>query len=98
MRFRSTLLAMMAGTLLATVTPADTLDIDRSGVERQNPQRMPTRGMSMRQVEKDYGAPVRRRAPVGDPPIARWEYPGYVVFFEYSHVVHAVEKRPTEIQ
>lgn len=53
----------------------------------------PARGMTMSQVAKNYGEPVRRRAPVGDPPITRWEYDNFVVYFEYKHVIHSVPKR-----
>jgi len=27
---------------------------------------------------------------VGKPPISRWEYPGFVVYFEHEHVIHSV--------
>ncbi len=50
----------------------------------------PARGTSMAQVESQYGAPVERFAAVGQPPITRWVYPTFVVYFEYEHVVHAV--------
>jgi hypothetical protein len=50
----------------------------------------PARGMSMTEVEARYGAPKERYAAVGQPPITRWVYPSFVVYFEYSHVVHAV--------
>jgi hypothetical protein len=53
----------------------------------------PARGASMDAVEARFGAPVERYAPVGQPPITRWVYPSFVVFFEYSHVVHAVTRR-----
>ena len=46
--------------------------------------------MSMTEVEARYGAPKERFAAVGQPPITRWVYPSFVVYFEYSHVVHAV--------
>jgi hypothetical protein len=54
----------------------------------------PARGMTMSQVEKQYGAPSERYAPVGQPPITRWVYADKVVYFEYDHVVHAVLVRP----
>ena len=54
----------------------------------------PARGMTMAQVEKQYGAPSDRHAPVGQPPITRWVYADKVVYFEYDHVVHAVLVRP----
>ncbi|MFQ5609925.1 MAG: hypothetical protein ACE5F8_06605 [Woeseiaceae bacterium] len=50
----------------------------------------PDRGMSMESVEARWGAPQTKRNAVGDPPITRWEYPTFVVYFEYSHVIHAV--------
>jgi hypothetical protein len=50
----------------------------------------PSRGMSMGEVEKRFGAPAERYAAVGQPPITRWVYPDKVVYFEYDHVVHAV--------
>jgi len=50
----------------------------------------PIRGATMEQVEAKYGAPTRKVAAVGKPPIERWEYPGYTVYFEYRKVVHSV--------
>jgi hypothetical protein len=50
----------------------------------------PTRGMSMEKVEATYGAPARKVAPVGQPPIERWEYPSFTVYFEYRKVIHSV--------
>ena len=55
---------------------------------------LPTRGTSMAQVEARFGAPQERYAAVGQPPITRWVYPSFVVYFEYQHVVHAVAVRP----
>ncbi|MCZ6762308.1 MAG: hypothetical protein O7C03_04830 [Gammaproteobacteria bacterium] len=53
----------------------------------------PGRGMSMKQVETRYGEPSRRYASVGDPPITRWEYADFVVYFEYRYVIHSVSKK-----
>jgi hypothetical protein len=55
----------------------------------------PARGMTMDKVEAAFGAPTRRVPAVGganahQPPIARWEYPGFVVYFENDRVVHTV--------
>jgi hypothetical protein len=50
----------------------------------------PSRGMSMAQVEAHYGTPSEKLAAVGDPPISRWVYPNFQVFFEGHHVIHAV--------
>ena len=50
----------------------------------------PGRGMTMAQVEQRYGAPAKKLDAVGQPPISRWVYPGFVVFFEYNLVIHTV--------
>ncbi len=69
---------------------ADTLQME--GVSAGDVQR-PTRGMTAANVEAKFGAPDAKVAPVGDPPISRWEYKDMVVFFEYDRVIHAVVKR-----
>jgi len=53
----------------------------------------PTRGMTESRVEERFGSPVSKVAPVGEPPISRWEYPGFIVYFEYDRVIHTVAKR-----
>jgi hypothetical protein len=50
----------------------------------------PGRGMSMKAVEAKFGAPQERHAAVGKPPITRWDYPAFSVFFEYERVIDAV--------
>ena len=51
------------------------------------------RGLSMQSVRAKWGEPRAKRGAIGDPPISRWDYPNYGVYFEYDHVVHAVQKR-----
>ncbi len=53
----------------------------------------PNRGMSMETVESKWGKPAVKRNAIGEPPISRWEYPTFVVYFEYSNVIHAVATR-----
>jgi hypothetical protein len=50
----------------------------------------PKRGSTMTDVEKHFGAPVEKHATVGQPPITRWDYTGFSVFFEHDRVIHAV--------
>ena len=50
----------------------------------------PARGMTMTQVASKFGDPLSKVAAVGNPPISRWEYSGFVVYFERDHVIHAV--------
>ncbi len=52
----------------------------------------PARGMSMEKVEAAFGAPTSRVPAVGQPPITRWDYPGFVVYFEHNRVLHSVVK------
>ena len=62
-----------------------------SGVAvRESTVDRPARGMSMEAVEQKYGAPATRHNAVGNPPITRWDYPGFSVFFEHSLVIHSV--------
>ena len=50
----------------------------------------PVQGMSMTTVEQQYGQPEQRSAAVGEPPITRWTYNNFVVFFEHNLVIHSV--------
>jgi hypothetical protein len=51
---------------------------------------LPGRGMTKDQVESRFGAPPEKIQPVGEPPISRWIYPTFTVYFEYDRVIHAV--------
>ncbi len=52
--------------------------------------RLPPRGQSTDLVRQHHGEPSRAYAAVGSPPITRWDYPAFTVYFEHNHVVHAV--------
>jgi hypothetical protein len=51
---------------------------------------LPGRGMNMTQVEEKFGPPLHKLPEVGDPPIIRWVYPNYTVYFEYQFVINSV--------
>lgn len=85
------LTALMAAVLGLGVAVASAQNLDMARTPQAGAS-TPTRGMSMSKVESAYGAPLRRQAPVGDPPITRWEYPGFIVYFEYQYVIHSVIK------
>jgi len=76
--------------LAVTAAHADRLLIDKVHAEQSAEMQMPRRGTTMAHVRKAFGEPNRRIAPVGDPPIARWEYDKFVVYFERNRVIHAV--------
>lgn len=87
---------LLAGGVLAGSASAETLQM--GGTEGADPlaygeSSRPTRGMTQSRVEANYGAPQSRQPAVGDPPISRWDYPKFVVYFEYDKVIHAVLKR-----
>jgi hypothetical protein len=50
----------------------------------------PARGSLMKTVEKQFGAPATRHPTVGKPPITRWDYPNFSVFFEGDRVIDSV--------
>jgi hypothetical protein len=50
----------------------------------------PHRGSTMATVQERYGEPSGRHAAVGDPPITRWDYPQFSVYFEHDRVLHTV--------
>ncbi len=59
------------------------------------PIALPAKGSSMQAVSRQFGQPRQRHPAAGGdtpkhPPITRWDYDGFSVFFENQHVVHAV--------
>jgi hypothetical protein len=51
---------------------------------------LPGRGMNMTQVEEKFGPPLEKLPEVGDPPISRWEYSNFTVYFEYEFVINSI--------
>ncbi|MGH8453414.1 MAG: hypothetical protein ACRESW_02585 [Nevskiales bacterium] len=76
----------------------DVLSMPEMPAEPAAPMSLPRRGMNMAEVERQFGSPASRDPAIGQPPIARWNYDGFSVFFENRTVLHAVQKdRPAEI-
>jgi hypothetical protein len=84
-----TLLALTLA-LCATPLSAEMLLVDDQVQVKPAKVELPARGASMAAVEARFGVPRERHAAVGKPPITRWDYDGFSVYFEYQHVVHAV--------
>jgi hypothetical protein len=92
---RNALFTLLLAIFSAPLTlSADTLLIDGIEMSGDSDEPRPTRGMTMDEVSETFGVPAIKERPVGDPPIARWEYPGFVVYFEYSTVIHTVMLQP----
>jgi hypothetical protein len=80
--------------LAATSVHADTFDVRKNAAIGTRSD-LPRRGLSMTQVEQRYGAPVEKLPTAGGdaprhPPINRWRYNGYTVYFERNRVIHSV--------
>jgi hypothetical protein len=83
---------------VAPICRADIVASDDGIAVRDAGVAAPARGMTMAQVTSKFGDPVTKVPAVGKPPISRWEYSGFVVYFERDHVIHAVvsESAPPE--
>jgi hypothetical protein len=86
-------LAVLVALVISSVAVADTLLIDAVESNARSALSRPTRGMSMERVESLFGSPTARVPAVGDPPITRWEYPDFIVYFEYEIVLHSAVRR-----
>ncbi|HSC68423.1 MAG TPA: hypothetical protein VLC79_12065 [Cellvibrio sp.] len=51
---------------------------------------MPTKGMSKERVKALFGEPELEFAAQGQPPISRWKYPEFTVYFDSNTVIHCV--------
>ena len=96
MRYRNRLVVgVLAAALAAFAGVAESgraaIVADDGGIEvKPSDIAAPSRGMTMTEVTHKFGAPVSKVPAVGNPPISRWDYPGFVVYFERDHVIHSV--------
>ncbi len=91
MQLRNILLLAVMALSTPMLAQADTLVIDSArssaGIDK------PSRGQTMATVESRYGAPQQTVPAVGQPPITRWIYDGFTVYFEGNVVLHSVVNR-----
>ena len=73
------------------IPPLLTLALCVTGVAAHAASGVPEKGQSMSSVLKHYGEPAQRIAAVGQPPISRWVYPEFTVYFERKHTIHSVQ-------
>jgi hypothetical protein len=83
-------MALLLGAGLAGIATAETISVDGGIAVKQSEVATPAPGMTMDQVSTKFGAPAEKIPAVGKPPISRWAYPGFIVYFEYDHVIHSV--------
>ncbi|AJC44869.1 MULTISPECIES: hypothetical protein [Xanthomonas] len=96
MKHRLSVLPLLAVLGLAGGAHAETLLVDR--VKEEPAAALPTRGLSMAQVQARYGAPQQKLEPRGGqkrqwPTINRWVYPAFTVYFEKQKVVDVVANK-----
>jgi hypothetical protein len=82
------ILTILGLTALTPAVGADVLLIKEvRQVERMD---LPQNGLSKADVEARFGTPEIKHEPVGDPPITRWQYGDYSVYFEFETVLFSV--------
>jgi outer membrane protein assembly factor BamE (lipoprotein component of BamABCDE complex) len=93
MAYRNLLVAALLATGMSgftDITRAETVAVDNGIAVKESDVATPGRGMTMDQVAAKYGSPTNKLPAVGQPPISRWDYPGFVVYFERNYVIHSV--------
>jgi hypothetical protein len=96
-RIRSTLLGLVLALPVALPASAEVLLVDTLPAAASIPT--PASGVTMSQVRAQFGNPLVEHPPVSasggpsQPPITRWDYAGFSVFFENDRVVHPVVHR-----
>ena len=83
-------IALALATLWGSLAAAETIIVDDQGQVLPSTIARPARGSTMSAVEAKFGAPQTRHDAVGTPPITRWDYAGFSVFFEKDRVIDAV--------
>jgi len=86
-------LAILAGFSVSGALPADVLLIEE--VRQAGNMDVPVNGMTTADVRARFGEPVKVHAAVGDPPITRWDYGQWSVYFEYDLVLFTVVHKET---
>lgn len=80
---------LLASLLLPLLATAETLEIPL-GQQGHGGLVLPKLGESKHTVLERYGLADEEHAPVGKPPITRWDYREFSVYFEYDHVIDSV--------
>lgn len=82
--------------LFAPLLYADVLLIEQ--VRQVERMAVPVNGQTQAEVEASFGAPQSKSDPVGQPPITRWDYEHWNVYFEYDRVLFTVLHKGEVIQ
>jgi hypothetical protein len=79
---------VVAGLMFPFHVSADVLLIEE--VRQSDRMEVPDNGMTTTDVRARFGDPVKEHSPVGDPPITRWQYEKWSVYFEHKVVLFTV--------
>ncbi len=90
-----TLLAVLIACAVCATAAAETVVVDGHVQIAPTTVPHPHRGQTMQQVVRIFGAPAKRYPAIGHPPMTRWDYRDFSVYFEYTRVIHAVVHPPT---
>lgn len=83
-------LVFVVASCFASASMAEMLVMPNGHLKAAHLKTQPRKGMTMRQVLKQFGKPVKHLTPIDNPPITRWIYPKYTVYFEEHYVIHTV--------
>jgi len=81
-----TTLVFLSGFVIAETI---SVPVGQQGTDQQNAAK-PIKGLSKAQVLSKFGEPEKKASPIGTPPISRWVYTGYTVYFDSDYVIHSV--------
>lgn len=82
------MLVLTLGLIQFGTLTADVLLIEE--VRQADRMELPDNGLSMNEVRARFGEPSDQHAAVGDPPITRWDYKNWSVYFEHRLVLFTV--------
>ena len=91
--------ALFLGLFLLNAGPAAADELLLDSIQSAPGIQTPRSGVSMSAVRQQHGNPLTEHPTVSvnggpqQPPITRWDYSGYSVFFEHDRVIHSVVHR-----
>lgn len=92
----STLLLIAALSSIAPLSSADVLLLDaieQAPANSSDGLLRPRTGQNMNSVRAQFGTPEQELPWVGEPPISRWVYADFTVYFENEYVINTVVHR-----
>lgn len=81
---------LITGLSASLVAQTITLPSSKNQAQSEFSVQLPGRGMSMESVQNKFGQAQEKYDAVGIPPITRWVYDDFTVYFESEYVIHAV--------